>query len=164
MPLHVHSAKPHTVQNANVVQAAERQDINSRVAVWLTSHVGTMLTAYVFMVLAFIGLFGVLNVLPPIAYVLIAWLSQTFIQLVLLPIIMVGQNVLNRKSEIQADEQFHIVQNTEHDEEQNIQHLGKQDHELLKQTRLLLIVVAALGALGLAQIGIAVRRWWSDTR
>jgi hypothetical protein len=50
-----------------------------------------MWTAYVFTVLALISApsaFGSGNVL-----IIVAWIAQTFLQLVLLPIIIVGQNV-----------------------------------------------------------------------
>ena len=65
-------------------------------------------------------------------------LSSYFLQLVLLPIIMVGQNVQGRHGEIQADEAFHATMNTLHDAEQMAQHLDKQDAELLRQTSELL--------------------------
>jgi uncharacterized membrane protein len=145
--LHRHAPRPHVVRNPNAVHAAERTDFNSRIAVWLTSHVGTMLTAYTFAVLAFVGLFGVLSILPTSTYILIAWLSQTFIQLVLLPVIMVGQNVLNRHAELQADEMFKSVQNTEHEEEQEIAHLSAQDGELLKHTETLEAILTRLSTL-----------------
>src|SRR5260370_41181032 len=99
---------PHTPRNVNRVQAAEiaAAGVNTQLAVWLTEHVGTMWTAYAFAVLAIIGLFAILGLLSPIIALLIAWISQTFLQLVLLPVIMVGQNVLGRNAELQADESF----------------------------------------------------------
>ena len=65
-----------------------------------------MWTAYTFMALAVVGLMAILGLLSPIVALLVVWISQTFLQLTLLPIIMVGQNVLGRKSELQAEEQF----------------------------------------------------------
>ena len=108
-----------------------------RIAVILTTLVGSMPTAYLFVILAIVGLLGITGVLSPVVALLVAWLSQTLIQLVLLPVIMVGQNVLNRKAEIQADEDFKINQKSFHDIEQVMQHLQAQDAELGKHTEAL---------------------------
>ena len=51
---------------------------------------------------------------------------------------MVGQNVLGRKAELLADEQFHTTMSTYHDIEQIMQHLSAQDAELLHHTKLLI--------------------------
>ena len=65
--------------------------LNAKIGLRITVLVGTMWTAYVFTVLALISApsaFGSGNVL-----IIVAWIAQTFLQLVLLPIIIVGQNV-----------------------------------------------------------------------
>lgn len=138
--LYEHVRHPHKPINVAVLHKQEQTDagFNTRLAVWLTMHVGTMQTAYSFVVLAIIGLLGILGILPPVIIVLIAWFSQTFLQLVLLPVISVGQNVLGRKAELMAEEQFQTTQKTYHDTEQMINHLSGQDVELLKQTAELL--------------------------
>jgi uncharacterized membrane protein len=135
-------------QNVNMQHASERADggVNQRIAVWLTRYVGTMQTAYGFAALAGVGLLGVLAILNPSVYTFVAWLSQTFIQLVLLPVIMVGQNVLNRHAELQAEEQFHATLRTLHESEEMMRHLDAQDAELLAQSDLLLRLLATLGA------------------
>ena len=75
--------------------------INAKIAVVLTEKVGTMWCAYAFMGLALISL-------PEAIHggraTLIAWVAQTFLQLVLLPVIMVGQAVQSEKSETRAEE------------------------------------------------------------
>lgn len=131
--------RQHTPQNVNRVHAAEiaAAGFNTQLAVWLTEHVGTMWTAYTFAVLAIIGLFAILGLLSPIIALLVAWLSQTFIQLILLPIIMVGQNVLGRKSELQADEAFHTTMKTYADTEALINHLNEQDEKILALEKLI---------------------------
>lgn len=131
--------RPHVPQNVNAIHKAEQAaaGFNTRLAVGLTQRVGTMWTAYTFAVLAIIGLFAILGVLTPLVALLVAWVSQTFIQLVLLPIIMVGQNVLGRKAELQADEQFHTTMSTYHDIEQVMLHLCAQDAELLRHAKML---------------------------
>jgi hypothetical protein len=65
--------------------------LNAKIGLRITVLVGTMWTAYAFTVLAFVSApsaFGSGNVL-----IIVAWIAQTFLQLVLLPIIIVGQNV-----------------------------------------------------------------------
>jgi uncharacterized membrane protein len=135
-----HEPHRHQPRNVNRLHAAEQaaEGFNTRVAVVLTKSVGTMWTAYSFTVLAFIGLFAILNLLPPILILLVAFISQTFLQLVLLPVIMVGQNVLGRKTELQADEQFNTTMSTYHDIEQVMQHLSAQDAELLRHSKMLI--------------------------
>jgi len=135
-----HEPHQHQPRNVNLLHEAEKAaaGINTRIAVGLTKSVGTMWTAYTFVVLAIIGLFAILGLLSPIVALLVAWTSQTLIQLILLPIIMVGQNVLGRKTELQADEQFRTTMSTYHDIEQIMQHLSAQDAELLRQAKMLI--------------------------
>jgi ABC-type multidrug transport system fused ATPase/permease subunit len=130
---------PYTPRNVNRVHAAEiaAAGFNTQIAVWLTEHVGTMWTAYAFAVLAIIGLFAILGLLSPIVALLIAWISQTFLQLVLLPVIMVGQNVLGRKSELQADESYATTMKTYADIEDVLKHLDKQDEKILALEQLI---------------------------
>jgi uncharacterized membrane protein len=129
----------HQPRNVNRLHQAElaASGFNTRLAVALTKSVGTMWTAYIFMVLAIIGLFGLLGWLNPFTFLLATWVSQQFLQLVLLPVIMVGQNVLGRKAELLADEQFRTTMSTYHDIEQIMQHLSAQDAELLRQAKML---------------------------
>ena len=129
----------HIPRNVNRVHAAEiaAAGINTQNAVWLTEHVGTMWTAYAFAVLAIIGLFAILGLLSPIVALLIAWISQTFLQLVLLPVIMVGQNVLGRKSELQADESYATTMKTFADIEAVMKHLNEQDEKIFELEQLI---------------------------
>ncbi len=125
---------PHQPRNVNKLHKEElvAAGVNSRIAVGLTKRVGTMWTAYSFAVLAIIGLFAILGLLTPIVALLVAWLSQTFIQLVLLPIIMVGQNVLGRHAELIAEEQYNTTKKTYADIELIMKHLDDQDALILK--------------------------------
>ncbi len=136
MSLFEHKQLVHKLRNVNDVHQAE-QGINTRIAVALTRIVGSMPTAYVFVALALVGLCAILGWFNPLVALLVAWLSQTLIQLVLLPVIMVGQNVLSRHQELQADEMFATTEKSYHDIEQIIQHLEAQDVELLKQSQML---------------------------
>src|SRR6266851_3088941 len=74
--------------------------INTRLAVTITKIVGSMWCAYVFALLALISLPAALNSHDPI--IIVAWIAQTFLQLVLLPIIIVGQNVQASASDARA--------------------------------------------------------------
>src|SRR5258708_14930394 len=86
--------EPHQYQprNVNLLHETEQaaSGFNTRLAVALTQGTGTMWTAYAFTVLAFIGLFGLLGWLNPFVFLLTTWISQQFLQLVLLPLIMFG--------------------------------------------------------------------------
>jgi hypothetical protein len=74
---------------------------NAAVAVRITSIVGTMYCAYVFTVLALVALPAAIQTRNPT--VLVNWLSSNFLQLVLLPIIIVGQNVISTAQDKRAE-------------------------------------------------------------
>jgi hypothetical protein len=74
---------------------------NTHVAVRITKSVGSMWCAYVFAVIALISLPAALQSGSPI--IIVAWIAQTFLQLVLLPIIIVGQNVQAAASDARAE-------------------------------------------------------------
>ena len=134
-----HEHHPYQPRNVNLLHEAEQKaaGVNTRIAVALTKSVGTMWTAYTFSACC-CWIDGHLGLLTPIVALLVVWISQTFLQLTLLPVIMVGQNVLGRKSELQADEQFNTTMNSYNDIEQVMQHLSAQDAELLRHTRMLI--------------------------
>jgi len=83
---------PHTTK-------AEQMDLNGRIAVVITNMVGSMWCAYAFAVLALISLPDAVKAGKA---ALIAWIAQTFLQLVLLSVIMVGQKVAAAASDKQA--------------------------------------------------------------
>lgn len=64
---------------------------NAKVGLKITVIVGTMWTAYLFTLIALVSLPAAIGTGDKI--VIVAWIAQTFLQLVLLPIIIVGQNV-----------------------------------------------------------------------
>ena len=85
---------------------------NSRLAVAITKHVGTMWAAYVFAVIGISSLVGAVT--NNITLTLLAGgLSSYFLQLVLLPIIMVGQNVISASQDARA-EADHLTLTTLH--------------------------------------------------
>ncbi len=85
---------------AKVHGAGAAGRFNTRLAVRITRTVGSMWTAYAFGALALISLPAALRSGDVI--VIIAWVAQTFLQLVLLPIIIVGQNVIQATNDARA--------------------------------------------------------------
>lgn len=81
---------------------------NTRVAVKVTSTVGSMWCAYAFMLLALISLPAAIQ--SRNAIVIVGWIAQTFLQLVLLPIIIVGQNVQAAASDARAESDHETLQ------------------------------------------------------
>lgn len=76
---------------------------NQWLAVKITKIVGTMWCAYAFAVLALISLPAAIR---GGTATLISWIAQTFLQLVLLSIIMVGQNIAAKKSDRQLEQTY----------------------------------------------------------
>jgi hypothetical protein len=60
----------------------------------------------------------------------IQWVSQTFIQLVMLSVIVVGQNILGRVSDKRADETYQDAEATLHKAQQIQDHLKFQDEAI----------------------------------
>ena len=75
--------------------------INAAIAVRITRIVGTMYCAYVFTILAFVALPDAIA--SGKTTTLVNWVSSNFLQLVLLPIIIVGQNVISTAQDRRAE-------------------------------------------------------------
>jgi hypothetical protein len=131
-----HEPHMHQPRNVNDVQKAEQQGFNTRLAVWLTRNVGTMACAYLFAVIGIAGLIGAFTDNASLVLIF-GSISSYFLQLVLLPVILVGSNVLNRHQELQSEETFQTSQHSFHDIEQIMQHLSAQDAELLRHAKML---------------------------
>jgi hypothetical protein len=122
-----HRAHPRIAERKKVgppTTAAEHVGVNGRIALALTTAVGTMWCAYAFALLALV-------VLPQAIsgglLLFVQWVSQTFIQLVMLSVIMVGQNVLGRASDKRATMTYQDADATFHEAEQIQAHLRLQD-------------------------------------
>jgi hypothetical protein len=103
---------------------------NTRLALGITKVVGSMWCAYAF------ALFDLLSLKS--AYdggigTLVAWIAQTFLQLVLLSIIMVGQNVQAKAADGRSEATYHDVSAVLHESAQVQLHLAAQDAHLLEQ-------------------------------
>lgn len=98
------------------------QRFNKRVALALTRYVGTMTCFWIFCVLALCSLpavlsgFSVFNGFFPAVIIkasiiaLVSWVAQTFLQLVLLPSLMVGQNLQNEAADARSAKTFEDVE------------------------------------------------------
>ena len=127
----------------NVHGAGPFGQFNTWLAVNITRSVGTMWAAYVFTLIA-IG--GAVAVVTQNAFLtaLSVLISQTFLQLVLLPIIIVGQNVISASQDARA-EQDHLTLTTLH--AINVQQLKMLEvqQEMLKQQREILDLIQKKG-------------------
>lgn len=77
----------------------ETLGFNGRFAMVITDAIGTMWCAYLFALIALVSLPAAIHEGTAAS---ISWLAQTFLQLVLLSVIMVGQKVAARASDKQA--------------------------------------------------------------
>ena len=113
--------------------------LNAKVGLRITVAVGTMWCAYAFAVLALVS--------APSAFasgqalIIVAWLAQTFLQLVLLPIIIVGQNVQATAADARAQATYDDASAVLAEARQIQAHLLAQDAEL----RRILSLVSAQG-------------------
>lgn len=82
------------------VLGANKLTLNQRFGLAITKSVGTMWAAYAFFALSLVSLPAAL--MTGETLVIVAWVAQTFLQLVLLPIIIVGQNLQAAKTESRA--------------------------------------------------------------
>jgi hypothetical protein len=99
--------------------------LDTWLAVKITAIVGTMICAYLFTILALISLPSALKTGQLI--IIIAWIAQTFLQLVLLPIIIVGQNVQAAASDKRAEQTYEDADAILHDALEIQKHLHAQD-------------------------------------
>lgn len=104
--------------------ADEQVGFNGRFALLITTIVGTMWCAYAFAMLALVALPSALTSGP---LAIVQWVSQTFIQLVLLSIIMVGQNIMGKASDKRAEMTYKDADATFHEAEEIQAHLKAQD-------------------------------------
>ena len=98
---------------------------NTWLAVKLTAIVGTMVCAYLFTVLALISLPSALKTGDLI--IIIAWIAQTFLQLVLLPVIIVGQNVQAAASDKRSEQTYRDAEAVLAEAQEIQNHLAVQD-------------------------------------
>jgi uncharacterized membrane protein len=117
-------------------EASNRLSTLDRLACWITDRVGTM--GFFLIVLIWTVVWLAWNLLvpralqfdPPTAFAFWLFISN-LIQLLLMPLIMVGQNVQGRHSELRADVDLEINIKAEHEIEVILQHLEYQNAILI---------------------------------
>ncbi|HEY7942008.1 MAG TPA: DUF1003 domain-containing protein [Candidatus Limnocylindrales bacterium] len=137
---------PHQRENSykKVQQSLSAQD---RIALVITGAIGTMYAVYVFaLILAGWMIWQSVSgkgAFDPFPFAFLLFLGN-IVQLLLMPLIMVGQNLQNRHAEVRSDAEYKTVGKMFHDTEAVMKHLDLQDAELLRQTKLLTALVESL--------------------
>jgi hypothetical protein len=103
----------------------------------VTMAVGTMWAAYLF---TFLALFALPSAIHQGTYFVVVWLSSSFLQLVLLPVIIVGQNIQAAAADKRAEDTFKDADAVLHEAIEIQKHLSAQDEEI---NRLVVLLEAA---------------------
>ncbi len=112
------------VANTNEVHR-DRLSKTDKLALYMTSLIGSMPFFYICVFLASLPLF-IPSILPSIQYI-----SSGFLQLIFLPLILISQNIQSRHSELRAQHEYETSSKAEKEIESILLHLEKQD-ELLR--------------------------------
>src|ERR1700722_4145424 len=117
---------------AKSVNKAHQESLawHEKIAVRITTFVGSMFCALLFSIIALVSLPAALATHNIV--VIIGWIAQTFLQLVLLSIIMVGQNLQQRHAELVAEETYEATIT----DEVNTTHIIKELDEILRIIKL----------------------------
>ena len=163
-PRYTHHPHPRTVsrEHSGPTRVADHHPrhspvarFNTRVALAVTRAVGSMWCAYLF------GLFDLISLPEAIrggSATIVSWIAQTFLQLVLLSVIMVGQNVQAEASDRRADATWHDASAALHEIAELQRHLLAQDQHLVEQDQHLHAQDAVLARLVTAQPKLATPR------
>jgi hypothetical protein len=97
---------------------------NAKFGLKITLVVGTMWCAYVFSVIA---LFALPSAIKQGTYFVVVWMSSSFLQLVLLPIIIVGQNIQAASADKRSEDTYKDAEAVLKEAEEIQNHLLAQD-------------------------------------
>ena len=116
-------------------------NFNQRLGARITSLVSTMWCAYLFAAIALISLPSAVKSGDTV--IIVAWIAQTFLQLVLLSIIMVGQDVQSKSVEQKINEtheaslgEFELAKEARsvaNEELKELKEISKEVHQLLRK-------------------------------
>ena len=120
-----HPVKSADLRNINHQNPFVR--LNARFGLKITLVVGTMWCAYVFTIIA---LFALPSAIKQGTYFVVVWLSSSFLQLVLLPIIIVGQNIQAKAADKRAEETYKDAEAVLKEAEEIQKHLLAQDEAI----------------------------------
>lgn len=135
MKLYEHKTHPHKPRNVNVLHQSElaASGINQKIAIGMTKLFSSMPMFWaitLFMAMWLIGNITLLHFDPPPYPLLLVIINIP--QLSLMIVVMVGQGLLSRKAELQAEEAYQTTLKSFHDIEQVMKHLDTQDLAILK--------------------------------
>ena len=97
---HPHAEERKAQEPKPVHHHKPRLSLNDRIGLFITKRVGNMWAAYVFVGLTLVSLPAAIATGNTV--IIVGWIAQTFLQLVLLPVIIVGQNLQAAESEKRA--------------------------------------------------------------
>jgi len=133
------------------VHAATKERITrlDRMALWITNHVGSM--GFFLVIFVWTALWLGWNLLappalqfdPPMAFVFWLFISNV-LQILLMPLIMVGQNVQGLHSELRAEHDLEVNVQAEAEIEQVLRHLEHQNALLIAMVEKLGIDVKSI--------------------
>jgi hypothetical protein len=135
--LYQHVPHPHIAMHAKrgPVKVADQmprdnaiQRFNARFAVRITKMVGSMWCAYLF---AAFDLLSLPSAIKGGISTIVAWVAQTFLQLVLLSIIMVGQNVQSAAADKRSEDTYVDAEAVLQEALQIQAHLAAQDAAIM---------------------------------
>lgn len=116
------------IKNPNVVHRSRMSKLD-QAALFVTNKVGSMGFFFACIVLVTIPLIFTQ------AISIVQYISSGILQLILLPLIMIGQNLQGRHSEIRAQHDFDTNVKAEKEIETILLHLEKQDEMMLEILR-----------------------------
>lgn len=102
--------------------------INAHVGLIITVAVGTMWCAYIFAAIALVSLPEAISSHSRV--IIVAWISSNFLQLVLLPIIIVGQNIQAKAADARAEDTYKDAEAVLHEALEIQKHLASQDQAI----------------------------------
>jgi hypothetical protein len=104
------------------------QRVNAKIGLKITLLVGTMLAGYIFAIIALLSLPSAIS--SHNLTIIIAWISSNFLQLVLLPIIIVGQNIQAKAADARSEATYKDADAVLHEAMKIQEHLLAQDRVL----------------------------------
>jgi hypothetical protein len=107
-----------------------RVGINGKIGLLITTLVGTMICGYIFAAIALLSLPSAIT--SHSLTIIIAWVSSNFLQLVLLPVIIVGQNLQAKASDKRAEDTYNDAAAVLAEAIEIQKHLAAQDQVLTR--------------------------------
>ena len=126
-------------------KVTDQFSLNDRIAVFITEKLGTMSMVYGAIVFILFWMFvGYETCQDPYPFSLLL-LIINIVTILLLPLIMVGQNLVNREEKIRADEARNATMTSYENILMILECLERDDRELLYQTKVLNTLLTAAG-------------------